>query len=244
MARMDGSLTGVAGLDPLLAPYATAPETEAQALLLRLLREEIEPVVDRVLASWRGRSGKPELADLRSETLLQLLRRLRALRENPTGRPISDLHGYAATVALNVCRERLLRQRRPERDLEDRLERLPDGRSDAVTELMWRDALTVLWSEILALPPKQAAALLLGLRDTEGRSALILLPATGTASLRQIAAALGWSAEDLAEVWNHLPLPDRQIAEMLGLTRQQVINLRKSARERLARRMEKRGIAW
>jgi len=34
-----------------------------------------------------------------------------------------------------------------------------------------------------------------------------------------------------------LPLEDAAIAERLGLTRQQVINLRKSARARLARRM-------
>jgi hypothetical protein len=35
-----------------------------------------------------------------------------------------------------------------------------------------------------------------------------------------------------------LPLDDATIAGLLGLTRQQVINLRKSARERLARRLK------
>ena len=44
-------------------------------------------------------------------------------------------------------------------------------------------------------------------------------------------------AEELAGMWNSLPLDDRGIAERLGITRQQVINLRKSARARLARRM-------
>jgi hypothetical protein len=44
--------------------------------------------------------------------------------------------------------------------------------------------------------------------------------------------------EEFAEIWNHLPLDDNRIAEILNLTRQQVINLRKSARERLARRMK------
>ncbi len=38
-------------------------------------------------------------------------------------------------------------------------------------------------------------------------------------------------------LWNDLPLEDSSIAELLGATRQQVINLRKCARERLERRM-------
>ena len=44
--------------------------------------------------------------------------------------------------------------------------------------------------------------------------------------------------EEFGEIWNELPLDDKRIAALLGLTRQQVINLRKSARERLTRRMK------
>jgi hypothetical protein len=43
--------------------------------------------------------------------------------------------------------------------------------------------------------------------------------------------------ESFAELWNDLPLEDAKIAELLGLTRQQVINARKSGRERLTRRL-------
>jgi len=43
--------------------------------------------------------------------------------------------------------------------------------------------------------------------------------------------------EALAELWNSLPLDDHAIAARLGITRQQVINLRRAARERLARRL-------
>jgi hypothetical protein len=39
-------------------------------------------------------------------------------------------------------------------------------------------------------------------------------------------------------VWNDLPIEDARIAELLGVTRQQVINARKSGRERLARRLK------
>jgi hypothetical protein len=45
-------------------------------------------------------------------------------------------------------------------------------------------------------------------------------------------------AEEFANLWNELPLEDASIASLLGVTRQQVINLRKSARERLTRRMK------
>jgi hypothetical protein len=47
--------------------------------------------------------------------------------------------------------------------------------------------------------------------------------------------------ERLASLWNDLPIEDVEIAEHLGVTRQQVINLRKVARERLARRMKVAG---
>jgi hypothetical protein len=46
------------------------------------------------------------------------------------------------------------------------------------------------------------------------------------------------TGEKFAAIWNELPLEDARIAELLGLTRQQVINARKSGRERLARRLK------
>jgi RNA polymerase sigma factor (sigma-70 family) len=95
-----------------------------------------------------------------------------------------------------------------------------------------------LWEELEQLPVNQRAALLLNLKDASGFSCITLFPATGIATVRQLAEALEMSAESLAEVWNDLPLEDARIAELLGLTRQQVINARKSGRERLARRLK------
>ncbi|HEX7334263.1 MAG TPA: sigma-70 family RNA polymerase sigma factor [Pyrinomonadaceae bacterium] len=95
-----------------------------------------------------------------------------------------------------------------------------------------------LWEELQELPVNQRAALLLNLKDASGFSCITLFPATGIATMRQLAAALEMSAESLAELWNDLPLEDARIAELLGLTRQQVINARKSGRERLARRLK------
>ena len=95
-----------------------------------------------------------------------------------------------------------------------------------------------LWEELQQLPRNQRTALLLNLKDASGFSSITLFPATGIATVRQLAAALEMSADDFAAVWNDLPIEDARIAELLGLTRQQVINARKSGRERLARRLK------
>ncbi len=95
-----------------------------------------------------------------------------------------------------------------------------------------------LWEELKQLPMNQRAALLLNLKDASGFGCITLFPATGIATIRQLAAALELTAERLAELWNDLPIEDARIAELLGLTRQQVINARKSGRERLARRLK------
>jgi DNA-directed RNA polymerase specialized sigma24 family protein len=95
-----------------------------------------------------------------------------------------------------------------------------------------------LWEELKQLPLNQRAALLLNLKDPSGFGCITLFPATGIATIRQLAAALEFTAERLAELWNDLPIEDARIAELLGLTRQQVINARKSGRERLARRLK------
>lgn len=116
------------------------------------------------------------------------------------------------------------------------LERVGDQRMTVDAEVDQRVHLQWLWTEIRQLPPRQCAALLLNLRDAQGRGVIALLPLTGVATMRQIAKALDMPAEKFAQLWNDLPLDDETIARHLGVTRQQVINLRKVARERLLRR--------
>ena len=77
----------------------------------------------------------------------------------------------------------------------------------------------------------------LRLHGLDGESAARTLVTLRIAGIRRIAATLEMPLERLLELWNELPLPDLKIGAMLGRTRQQVINLRKSARERLSRRM-------
>lgn len=114
---------------------------------------------------------------------------------------------------------------------------------DVQTEVEARAYLEDLWTQIVALPPNQRAALLLNLRDGEGRGVIALFPLQGIASIPKLAQAIGLAPERLAELWHDLPIDDNAIAELLGLTRQQVISLRKVARERLARRMRHYDIA-
>ena len=121
-----------------------------------------------------------------------------------------------------------------ERDLSNQL---VDTRLPIEAELTRRSYLQKLWQEIEELPPRQRAALLLNLRDADGGDCARLFVLSGVATIRQIAQALDLPAERLAELWNELPLADASIAQLIGVKRQQVINLRKCARERLARRM-------
>ncbi|HYC58154.1 MAG TPA: hypothetical protein VEK79_01175 [Thermoanaerobaculia bacterium] len=100
-----------------------------------------------------------------------------------------------------------------------------------------REVLHVLWREIQDLRPMQRKALLLNLRATDTVNVVSLIVLTGIAPFDELAAALEMSPESLAAIWNDLPLDDLRLAGILQVTRQQVINLRKSARQRLARRM-------
>lgn len=116
----------------------------------------------------------------------------------------------------------------------------PDPGRDQLTQLVERQHMEALWHEIRALSANQRAALLLNLRDTHGASALNLLLILGLSSMEALADALTITPAELHATWDLLPLDDLTIAAKLGLTRQQVINLRKAARARLLRRMARR----
>lgn len=119
------------------------------------------------------------------------------------------------------------------------LDRVPDPSPGAARALSDREELQALWREVADLPLNQRIALLLNLRDPDGGSAMHALPATGLVSMPALARLLEIDDAELAALWDQLPLDDLTIAGRLGLTRQQVINLRKSARARLARRTER-----
>jgi RNA polymerase sigma factor (sigma-70 family) len=110
------------------------------------------------------------------------------------------------------------------------------------SELELRSYLKYLWEEITQLPQRQRVALLLNLKSNSGQDIITLFPATQTASIQQIAQILEIKIERFVEIWGNLPMEDSEIADLLGVTRQQVINLRKCARQRLQRKMQVWGI--
>jgi RNA polymerase sigma factor (sigma-70 family) len=116
--------------------------------------------------------------------------------------------------------------------------RIPDAGIAVDEAVELRLYIRHLWEEICQLPLRQRAALLLNLKDGQGNSRLEMFWLTGVASIRQVAHALEMTDLEFARLRNELPLEDTLIAERLQLTRQQIINFRKSARERLARRMK------
>ena len=116
-------------------------------------------------------------------------------------------------------------------------EAAPSPSLPIVDEAAQRRRLERLWREIGELPRRQRVALLLNLRAQDEKCALELFTLTGIASMRQIAALLEIEIGEFAVMWTKLPLDDLSIAALLDVTRQQVINLRKSARKRLERRM-------
>ncbi|HVF43193.1 MAG TPA: hypothetical protein VM936_09290 [Pyrinomonadaceae bacterium] len=197
-------------------------------------------------ASWRVRptqtdTSAPDLAARTRERLrgadaqrVQLAELLPIVFE-AAGGPVELDELVNAVADLQGISEQKARE---DADESKALEQMSDARAPADEELEQRLYLARLWEEICELPVNQRAALLLNLSDAQGRDLIALLPYAGVASVRRIAEALCIPASEFAALWNELPLGDASIAARLGVTRQQVINLRKSARARLGRRMK------
>jgi len=130
---------------------------------------------------------------------------------------LADLWGITASAAVHSAPE-------------------PAVPGEPGAEWEWRQFLESVWQHIVALLPQHRAALLLNLRELGGGSnALVLLLATGVTTFEEVAEAAGLSPGELSALWNELPLEDARIAELLGVTRAQVIGFRHSARRNLAR---------
>ena len=119
------------------------------------------------------------------------------------------------------------------------LNKQPAAHVNLETTIERRQSLQLVWREICELPRRQRLSLLLNLRNPHGINVITLLPVTGIATFEQIAQALEIPAAEFEQLWARLPLDDLHLAEYLGATRQQVINLRKTARERLLKRMRR-----
>jgi DNA-directed RNA polymerase specialized sigma24 family protein len=199
-------------------------------------------------AAWKGQRPSIEATGLRrlpqDERLLESLggggsanlKETLATIFNHVGGPV-EFDELVKTVAalLQITEWRI---ESVDADSDDTRVELEDQEADVAWRVEKRIFLQRLWEELRQLPLQQRVALLLNLRDHKGRGCIALFPATGVASIDQLAEALEMREEQLAELWNELPLEDSKIAELLRHTRQQVISARQSARRRLARRLK------
>jgi len=93
------------------------------------------------------------------------------------------------------------------------------------------------WTAIGALPARHRIAVLLNLMGPSTGDLLTALAADGVVPRTAIAAALDTEVGQLDALLAGLPCGDRAIAARLQVTRRQASDLRRSARERLARRL-------
>jgi DNA-directed RNA polymerase specialized sigma24 family protein len=197
-------------------------------------------------AAWRGRGSEPAAGERLVEAGARLSPRpfaelVEALVDLAGGPCRLDLLADAVARVLGVSDEWVSLSE--DGDAAPSLEtRLADPAPAPGEQIDNRRYLERLWIEICDLPEHQRAALLLNLRDDGGGGMLGLLPLTGIASQERIAQVVGFPPDRLAELWPRLPVDDEWIAGELGVSRRQVINFRKCARERLARRMRKAGV--
>jgi hypothetical protein len=183
------------------------------------------------LAAWRGRGNVVPGEKLRRDATAAML---------DSAHPADAVTAILASIGAPVRFDDLVRIAAELWSVVDLREASGGPSSTPATQLSdaeSRQTLRAVWREIRELPPPQRCALLLNLREGQEGNAVALLVTSGIATLPEIAAALQMSVSELAEIWGRLPVDDRIIAERLGLTRQQVINLRKSARSRLERRL-------
>ena len=217
------------------------------------------------LAGWRDRSpgelrdllarapgdpGAPQARELalggpaRAIPLPELVRRLLLWRGRPWAfrelqNATADLLGVQDRPPLSLSGESAAAGDGEGADPQPSID-LAETRAGAHRELEGRQFLVALWHEVRELPLGQRRALLLNLRDDQGRDRLALLTLTGLTTRGALARLLELPEAELEELWDELPLDDRTIAQRFDLTARQVINLRKSARARLARRLRSR----
>ena len=212
-----------------LAAWRGQPASDAAAAALAELRGRVGPFAHGDPA--RGDASPLAFVDV----VLRLVRRAGGpLRFEALCASLEEMLGLAPRPRAAAVRPDEAPQTSPEASV-------TDPRPNPEQAVQQRRSLQRLWDEVRLLPERQRAALLLNLRDPEGRGMLGLFPLVGLASIDEIADVLGLPRERFATLWPDLPRDDEWIAGELGVTRRQVINFRKCARERLARRLRAAG---
>lgn len=222
--------------DPRLYHFFRATtEKDRRHRLDELFRKHLNPMLTRALRYWQRCAPRSlSLDDVRLEAARELTIALTRAHHSPERAGIRHLSAYVDIVVRHAF-QRLSKQEMPWKT-EELSESSATYTPNPVGALHWRESLSLLWTEICLLPASQQVALLMNLQTTQGHP----LPPSlfchlGIATPEEITAILKdqWSQTEIFEM---APLCDNTIAERLGVTRREVINLRVSARRRLQRR--------
>jgi DNA-directed RNA polymerase specialized sigma24 family protein len=106
--------------------------------------------------------------------------------------------------------------------------------TESGSESLNRDRLRNLWKQIQRLDRKERAVLLFKAED------LLDFELSQVATVQDLSTSLGIPLTKLLSLLPSLPLDDHQIARLLGIRRQTVVNLRSQARLMLRRRLHAR----
>jgi len=151
------------------------------------------------------------------------------------GQPVGFQDLVTAVARLSGVKEHAL-QLIPRRDgQDDPLARIHDQGLSPEDEIIQRDHLRRLWNVMCGLSPRQAAVILLD-RKTSGMF-LQLFPALGIATRQEIAQLMDMDITTLADLWDKLPLMDKQIAANLRISAEQVAQMRRRAEQKLETQM-------
>ena len=177
-------------------------------------------------AVWRGqkKANKERLKSLSDDTkLVAQVRLLQAGKHQPqSGAILAAIFNYLGGPTefdelISTLSEILNIRTEPieSADENENAISVATGEVDTAWRIEKRIFLERLWEEVRQLPPNQIVALLLNLRDAEGRGCIALFQVTGIATIRQLAETLQMSAENFSELWNELPLDDTRIGEFI-----------------------------
>jgi hypothetical protein len=119
-----------------------------------------------------------------------------------------------------------------DRNNPETLLRAQQPRSQTGGESLNRDRLRNLWEQLQSLDRKERAVLLLKAED------LLDFELSQVATLQDLSVSLGIPLTQILSLLPRLPLDDHQIAQLLGIRRQTVVNLRSQARFTLRRKLQ------
>src|SRR5258707_1270847 len=209
--------------NPLLHPFLRALDEEsAKAELECPLRpKRLAPVPHFVLLERASSEQLPSPSTPLPEIAAW------ALQQAAGPLPWNDFVTAVAFI-LQVKDERISLDRK---NLETLL-RAQQPRSQTGGESLNRDRLRNLWEQLQGLDRKERPVLLLKAED------LLDFELTQVATLQDLSASLGIPFSHILSLLPTLPLDDHQIARLLGIQRQTVVNLRSQARLTLRRRLQ------